>query len=469
MLRPSLLLAGALLLSACSGPADKDAVVKDPECPDCNVVLLSIDTLRADHLGLYGHSRPTSPTLDELAGESVVFDNFFNNGGTTLPVHMSMMTSLQPFAHMVLPSAKRRLEDERVTIAERLSEAGWATAAFTDSGWVRGEFGFDQGFETFDDSGGRLEAILPKALDWISARDSRPFFLFLHTYDVHSEWNELPYECPGEMQFTFQPEEELRYQSCADDVCASEKLAAMNRRLWTEPDLRGRLMAAGIHEELARLYDGCILYVDGKVRELIDHLRAEGRWEKTIFIVTSDHGEGFMEHNMLLHISPWEEVLRIPLIIRFPQSRATQETRQGAGQRVDHIGTTIDIAPTILEALGLEPEETFRGVSLMPAIRNDEPVRDHFSVQNSARTAQWKYLELGKMQMVYDIASDPGELDNLAESQPNRLRQMQQLAARLSAQDRKAYQDFIAGVEAGEEVVLDEKVKEELRSLGYVQ
>ncbi len=457
MSRTWMVLVGALVALSCAPPRGEVSI-----CADCNVVLVSIDTLRADHLGLYGHSRPTSPHLDSLAEESIVFDNFFNNGGTTLPVHMSMMTSLQPFAHRVLPSHKRRLEDERVTLAERLAEAGWATAGFTDGGWVRAQFGFDQGFDTFDDSGGRLETILPKALDWISQSDSRPFFLFLHTYDVHSEWNELPYECPGDMQFTFQPEEELRYQSCTDGVCASERLAMLNRRLWANAGLKGRLMAAGIHEELARLYDGCILYVDGKIRELTDHLRAEGRWEKTIFIVTSDHGEGFLEHNMLLHISPWEEVLRIPLMIRFPEGLH-------GGRRIDHMGTTIDIAPTVLEALGLPAEETFRGLSLMPTILDDRPIRDAFSVQNSLRTSRWKYLELGEMKMVYDIEADPGELHDLAGSHPNRLREVQRLAARLAADDRKAYDDFVAGVEAGEEVILDEKVQEELRSLGYVQ
>jgi arylsulfatase A-like enzyme len=377
-LRAALMAILAFAASACErGPAEESA------CGDCNVVLISIDTLRADHLGLYGHSRPTSPTLDRLAESSVVFDRFFNNGGTTLPVHMSMMTSLPPYTHKVIPSHNRRLEDERVTLAERLAEAGWATAAFTDGGWVRRQFGFDQGFQTFDDSGGRLATILPKALDWVEERADQPFFLFVHTYDVHSEWNELPYECPGDGQFTFISPEELTYEPCSDGKCASEKLAWINQRLWSEPDLGARLIRSGIHRQLALLYDGCIRYVDGKVAELIELLRERGLYDRTLLIVTSDHGESFLEHNALLHKSPFEENLRVPLLIKFPDSRY-------GGRRVGHNGTTIDLAPTVLETLGLPAEPTFRGISLMTTIAEDEPIRDSFSMYQSVRTTRWK-------------------------------------------------------------------------------
>jgi hypothetical protein len=175
----------------------------EAESPRTPIILISIDTLRADKLGSYGNSRDTSPTLDRLAGEGVLFESFFYSGGGTLPSHVSMFTSLNPGVHGIENEAGRALEGHRVTLAEQLHDAGYATAGFTDSGWMLGYLGLDQGFEIFDDSGGRLAHILPKALRFIDAKRAEPFFLFIHTYDVHSEWNALPYECPGDYAFTY--------------------------------------------------------------------------------------------------------------------------------------------------------------------------------------------------------------------------------------------------------------------------
>ena len=163
------------------------ATTREYRCRDCNVILISIDTLRADHLGAYGYGRDTSPHLDAFARESVLFEDFVHSGGGTVASHLTMLTSLYPANHGIRGLGDDRvLDPDRVTLAEQLRAANFETAGFTDAGWMKGRFGFAQGFERFDDEGGHLPTILPKVRRWLDENANRRFFLFLHTYDVHS-------------------------------------------------------------------------------------------------------------------------------------------------------------------------------------------------------------------------------------------------------------------------------------------
>ncbi len=456
MLRFTLLLVVMLAVPACS-------TTSSAECRDCNVVLLSIDTLRADHLGVYGYSRPTSPTLDAFSREGVVFDSFFGNGGATLPVHMSMMTSLEPVVHGVNFPGNHPLPVERLTLAEVLSNEGWSTGAFTDGGWMREQYGFSQGFDTWDEAAGGLERILPKALDWISKQGADPFFLFLHTYDVHSKKNVLPYECPGDAHFRFIAEEELTYRPCVGDKCASKRLLEINRKLERRPRLRSRLLDLGVSDQLARLYDGCISYVDSKVSELLAHLRELGIYDETLIIVTSDHGEAFLEHGRLLHARPiHEEVIRVPLLVKFPHSRH-------AGRRVRHLGSAMDLAPTILQTLGTPVPEDFRGRSLLPAVVADRQVRESISLYQHIRTSRWKYIKRRNRELLFDLQRDPRERRDLAREDTETLESLRALARTTTAAEDRLHAEFLDRVGAQETHVPDQTTREELEALGYVQ
>jgi len=156
-----------------------------------NIILISLDTLRADHLGTYGYHRNTSPFIDAFAKESIVFDNAVVQAPNTLPSHMSIMTSLYPSFHGTKES-KSRLDDEHITLAELLKEKGYQTAAFVDGGFVSATFGFDQGFDIYNDQGRRIVQILPKVKKWLDENMSTPFFLFIHCFDIHSPYNPPP-------------------------------------------------------------------------------------------------------------------------------------------------------------------------------------------------------------------------------------------------------------------------------------
>ena len=184
-----------------------------------SVVLVSIDTLRPDHLGCYGYVLPTTPNIDRFASEGVLFEQCVNTGGGTLPVHMSMLTSLAPAVHGVFPGNGLALAENHTTLAEALHDSGYATAAFVDGGYLSGNFGFPQGFDVYFDRNykgligkiesyfdvGGLAELLPRALAWLRRHHTQPFFLFLHTYDTHSAMSRLPYESPPPFLDQFVP------------------------------------------------------------------------------------------------------------------------------------------------------------------------------------------------------------------------------------------------------------------------
>jgi arylsulfatase A-like enzyme len=381
-----------------------------PLCPGCNLILVSLDTLRADRMSLYGYSRPTTPHLDDFARGAVTFERFYHSGGGTLPSHMTMLTGLHPLTHQVDPETLRPLDETRVTLAERLREAGYRTTAFVDGGWMRRRFGFAQGFETYDDSGGHFQDILPKAGQFIETRGEEPFFLFLHTYDIHSEWEKLPYDCPGGHAQTY-VEDAPAFDGCRDGRCASSLLAWANTQI--EAGLiRGEdVLSADEVAYVSSLYDGCITYADLRLADLFGLLNAQGLLEDSIVVVTSDHGEEFLDHGMFLHEqSGYEEMSRIPLVIHLPESRF-------ASRRVPHLAAMVDLTPTLLSLLGLPPIEDAQGFDLTPAIVENRPVRDHVTMYSDLLRWPWKMLP--DEEELFNLDEDPGEQRNLWDVQPD--------------------------------------------------
>lgn len=391
-----------------------------------NVLLVSIDSLRADHLGSYGYARDTSPAIDALAREGVLFEKAISPAPWTVPAHMTLLTGLPPEVHDVV-SVRQKLSPDAVTLAEAMQGAGYETAAFVSGPTVMAHFGFDQGFALYDES--MVEASPKKIGDvvtspglvelvngwlgrWSDAGRRAPFFLFLHMWDVHYD-----YVPPPEYVQRFDPD----YTGDVD-----------TRHFETNPRLHRDMDPRDLAHVIA-LYDAEIRFTDDHLARLVARLRALGVLDDTIVVVTSDHGEEFFEHGQKGHAKTlYDEVLRVPLVVRYPR-------RIAPGRRVPEQVRLVDAAPTILGlagvsapagfgATGLAPEHRF--ADLAPYLGKGQagrfPVLPAFSSnrwlsgkQNAVRTADAKLIHyeppLPKRPPteVFDLASDPAERKNL--------------------------------------------------------
>jgi len=392
-----------------------------------NILLVSIDSLRADHLGSYGYARDTSPTIDRLAREGVVFENAISSAPWTIPAHATMLTGLPPEVHGVI-SWKHSLAPEAVTLAEILRDAGWDTAAFVSGPTVVARYGFDQGFASYDESmvdPDRERSAYPvtspglvKLVDgflgsWDAAGRTAPFFVFLHMWDVHYD-----YTPPAPWNRMFDPD-------YAGDVTAVD--FERNKRLNAKMDPRDLA-------HVIALYDGEIRYTDDHLAMIVARLEALGVLDDTIVVVTSDHGDEFFEHGMKGHAKTlYDEVLHVPLVIRHPP-------RIAHGRRVAEQVRMMDVAPTILGlarvappdgfgAPGMTPEHRFADLAPFVTGRRERalPPLTAFSnntvflgLQDSVRTRDAKLIRSEKRRtgtttlQVFDLAADPEEKHDLA-------------------------------------------------------
>lgn len=427
------------------------------------VILISLDTLRADHLSAYGYERETSPHLEEFAKEAVVFERFYSTGGGTLPAHMSLMTSLTPVTHGIVASreADNVLHLARETLAETLRAAGYWTGAFTDRGWLRSKFGIHQGFDVFDEEGGRFATVLPKAKRWVARHHEAPFFLFAHTYDIHSQSDKLPYECPKPFVDHFTAGMNVDFDGCRGELCASRMLLDVDMRLKKGALAPEDAFSPEELEFMLALYDGCIRYADDQVAKFFSYLRELGVYDKSLVIVLSDHGEEFLDHGRLVHArGGYNEVARIPLLIKLPGGRF-------GGLRISKLANLVDVLPTILDVLGLERLPQAQGKSLMPLIAEGEEARQSLHMFNVLATERWKLFKVTRE--LYDLEADPEEQVNLWEERPGVVRE---LLAGLDATLRTEHQarrDFERSLTVRKgDVELSEEEIEELRALGYL-
>lgn len=451
-----------LLAVACErspAPADSDGA---PFSVLPNLLLISIDTLRADRLSLYGYSRPTSPRLDQVAAESIVFDRFYYNGGGTLPSHMSLFTALHPATHGIGPESAKTLEPERLTLTEALRARGYATAAFTDGGWIAGKFGFAQGFDEYHETGGGFAASVPKAEAWLAGRaPDRPFFLFLHSYDVHSSWKSLPYDCPGEAELDFAGHPPEGFNGCKRGLCASTLLADSNARVQAGAARLDDLFSPAELRYISDLYDGCVRWTDARLGDFFDGLRGEGLWENTLVVILSDHGEEFGEHGALLHDQGgYEELARIPLLIKPVGPRRAE-------RRVDGLAAMVDVMPTVLDLLGSSAPPEVQGSSLVPAIAERRTRRPNVHMYSVLRDGRFKYFS--DERRIFDLAADPGEHANLFAGRPDLAAGLERTVRDLIAVDHAAALDFSRRNPLAPPATLSEEEAARLRSLGYVR
>ncbi len=454
--RASLLAASlaALIASAmsagCSGDGPTSATI-DGSLRDWNLLLVTLDTTRRDHLGCYGKSDARTPTLDSLAEGGVVFDRAVAQAPITLPSHASILTGLNPPSHGVRGNGVYALPDRHATLAEMLSDAGYATAGVVAAFVLDRRFGLDQGFDHYDDdpatmqdqgtndpsrAGSVVTATALRLVDSMPDPD-RPYFLWAHYFDPHH-----PYEPPARFA---EPHPETR----------------------------------------AGRYQGEIDAMDAAIGRLLDGLRERGKLERTLVVVVADHGEGITgphaesTHGLLLY----EDTLGIPLIVHADGAIAP-------GRRDAELTRQIDLVPTILELLEIERPAgvPFDGASFADRLREpldpsapegtsppaaQEPTYAYsesflgwdsygWSPIFQVSTTRWKYIEASRKEL-YDLASDPEEAHDVAATENARVEAMSAALSRLRGGD-----GFDAGAFA-KSVITNRDDAARLRALGYVE
>ena len=486
--------------AAQAGPGAGEGAAVERPVPRI-IMLISIDTLRADHLGLYGYERFTSPTLDLFGLEGTVFEQANSASPWTLPSHSTMLTGVYPKTHGAT-KITTNLSVARVTLPAMLEAEGWKTAAVVAAPWlnrdtfkVTKDFGQYKYVRTDSDRRSPSTLITDQATEWITEAETidERLFLFVHYFDVHADYTSQP---EFEDLFVSKP-----YDGLADGTAFQLQLSNLEPeyvkmcREDFQPDMctfgldetRSKILGDETfvqpvfeqrdYEHLEDLYDAGIRQLDTELSRLFAWLRKAGHMDDALIIITSDHGEGFGEHGTVDHfLSAYQEVLRVPLIMRGPGVPA--------GRRVSAPVSHVDLVPTVLELAGAAPREDAEGLSLVPLLdgRDDAPYRQRpiygeasgglswesvapgqFPVRRALRRDNWKLVhdkKSGRFEL-YDLATDPGE-------QHDRFDEMPAIASRLADEMRERYDGFGSEAESGEEVELSEEEIEQLRALGYI-
>jgi arylsulfatase A-like enzyme/Flp pilus assembly protein TadD len=404
-----------------------------------NVLLITIDTLRADALGAYDTSRRNSPNIDRMASEGVLFEQVVTSAPSTLPSHSTIMTGKQPYAHGVRSNNGYVLAEENVTLAERLRDAGYATAAEIAAPVLSRRTQLEQGFDRYTDSGSfeaRLKRvsidhgdhwesreleerdgsdITRRAIEFLGGHKDERFFLWLHYFDPH-----VPYAPP--------------------------------------PSFTKRFPDSSYHAEVA--------YSDHQVGRVLEELERLGIAARTLVVLTGDHGEGLGDHNEETHAYlVYNTTTLAPLILWGPPELPR-------GLRVDTMVRSVDIAPTVLDWLGLPQLEHTQGRSLRPLILNEfwegELTGYGESIEGFAtfgasplryvRVGRWKYIHKVEPEL-YDVLGDPGEMHNLVSAEPETVERLRNRLRELLVEARAV---------RGAEVMVDPDVLAQLGALGYV-
>jgi arylsulfatase A-like enzyme/Tfp pilus assembly protein PilF len=389
-----------------------------------NLLLVTIDTLRADRLGCYGYSQIETPNLDKVARQGVLFESAVAPTPLTAPSHASMMTGVYPTVHKVRNTGGFVLSPSQPKLAKILQDQGWDTAAYVGSSVLKGRFGFNQGFAVYDDempaskSGSAQEEperrageVVDRAVKWLDTQSGKPFFLWVHVYDPH-----IPYDPPDPFREKYRD----------------------------------------------RPYDGEIAYTDQQLGRLFDAVARKSPSEKTLIAVLSDHGESFSEHGEYTHgVFLYDSTLRIAFLMAgggIP-----------AGVRVKQQARTIDLLPTVLELMGSKAPPGIQGTSLAPAFRGKEVPTAYAYAETlfpkfnmgwaelrAMRTNRWKYVRAPKPEL-YDLAQDPAETINVIAAHAAEARELEAQLRTVSS-----------GTEKVASAPMDPATMKQLRSLGYM-
>ena len=373
-----------------------------------NLILILVDTLRFDHLHANGYPRETSPSLDALARRGVLFEQAITAAPWTLPSSMSLLTGRLPSAHHV-ENYRMKLSPSIPTLAEVLKSAGYATSAVVSHIYVGRPFGFERGFDRFEDFGiskdyrfeaglePKAERVTERALEEVRSVKGRPFFLFVHYFDPHWDYDPPP---PFDTRFTGPYAGALtgKYKS------------------FSEFALPDRPLPAADVQHLVDLYDGEIAYTDSQIGRLLEGLDQDGVAGRSVVVVVSDHGEEFKEHGSLGHgRNLYDEVTRVPLIV-------TDFRQSGGGRRVQEQVRSIDVFPTLCALAQVLPPRGIQGESLVPYLTQGSP-GSRPAISETIRFDAYRksYRQPGAKLIVglennsreyYDLKSDPSEHEN---------------------------------------------------------
>jgi arylsulfatase A-like enzyme/Flp pilus assembly protein TadD len=437
----------ALVLVGC-GWLRPSPRIDSATCRGCNVLLITIDTLRVDRVGAFGSKLGLTPNLDRLAAEGIRFTRAYTSAPLTLPAHASILTATHPPVHGVRTNGLFRLGPNPPTLATTLKSAGYRTGAFVGSFVLDARFGLNRGFDVYDDRYGerraddgtegaerRAEEVMKPALDWILGAQSQsqaqsqaqaqaqsairnpqsairtPWFAWVHFYDPHE-----PYRAPERYASRFAP------------------------------------------------YDAEVAYTDATIGRLIDTLRGSGQIEHTLVAIAADHGESLGEHGERTHgVFAYDVTIRVPWLL-------------WAGGRVhgtsDALVRLVDLAPTVLDLVGVAPPREFGGASVVPRVRDGAAASPaYFEAMDASLTRNWaplsgivndthKLIDLPTPEL-YDLRSDPAEAKNLFAAEGERART-------LDAMLRTLVQGFASGGSSAEKTTLSAEARQRLQALGYV-
>jgi arylsulfatase A-like enzyme len=395
-----------------------------------NLLVIGVDTLRPDHLGCYGYARDTSPAIDRLASEGVLFEDVVSQAPWTLPSFATMFTSLYPSQHGA-NTAVTAMRTSFPTLATILKERGYATGAIINAAVLRPEYGVNRGFDYYDPTPpqGRIaDGTTRDALKWIDDSTGTPFFLFAHYYDPHE-----PYAPPAPYDTLYRGD--YRGQ-IGDSFVLSEHFPTVTGTNFD--DLR--TLSPADWDRIESLYDGEIAFTDAAIQNLLQGLRDRGLQKRTLIIFLSDHGEEFFGHKGFGHgHTLFREVIRVPLIVSLPG-------RLPAGRRIDRQVRLVDVMPTVLELLNITGDIHCEGVSLVPLLMGKTEVVEREGALFPARIAYsegllrgserkgitaypWKliYDLATREDMVFNFESDPGETVDLASTRPEQARGLRDL------------------------------------------
>jgi arylsulfatase A-like enzyme/Flp pilus assembly protein TadD len=391
-----------------------------------HIVLISIDTCRADHLSCYGFNKQTTPNIDNIARQGVLFENAVSPVPITLPAHISLLTGTIPPSHGIHDNLNYFLPDEKLTLAEILNGNGFCTGGVISAFVLDARFGLAQGFEFFQDdfvtvydsafgSERRGDESTQFALDWLQEHKEKKSFLFLHYYDPHSRYD--PPE-PYATEFARDP------------------------------------------------YSGEIAFTDHCIGRVVSKLKELGMYDSTLLIIVGDHGEMLGEHGEAEHLYfIYESALKVPLIFKLPGSREPVRVRQTVG--------LIDVVPTVCALLDIDIPSPVQGVNLEPFLRGKKSAGKprYFYIESmmptylganpllGVRTDRWKYISTTRPEL-YDLENDPGERVNLVKKQAKRARMYQNALEKIVKQQRSTSK--------GSRRLPDRETLDKLASLGYV-
>ncbi len=402
-----------------------------------NVLLVTLDTTRADRLGCYGYSEPSSPNIDELAVESALFTQAYCTNPITLPSHASILTGTYPLFHGARDNSTFVVREDVTTLAETLADVGYETTAIIGAFVLDSRFNLDQGFARYDDrlaegwskdememravnafgfAERKANLVTSAALEWLKRPRSGPFFLWLHYFDPHQPVNP------------------------------------------PEPH----------HSRFSEPYVGEIAFADEQLGHVLAELKNQNEYNRTLIVITADHGEGLMDHGEPTHsLLVFDSVMRVPLIVRMPGELS--------GRRLDQLTSIVDIMPTILDLLGLEVPSDVQGRSLASLIRgsNSPPAARAIYMESlvpdlqcgwgalrALRTADEKLIH-GPKPRFYRVDEDPGEVYNLAAREP-------EAVERLTAELDRRMRLWSTAEAAGSMSPPDEETLRKLSALGYI-